>query len=177
MKHYPLTHKDSSYRLYVGPLPEGRSFGFDSQRRQIKTAVVLLENLDLVENLYFKHGIEIIHFPSDDYSVPSDTSSVELLANKINKALKEGNVFMHCMGGKGRTGTIAACLKITNDLSVKTADEAIKYTRRLIPHSIEIMEQEKFVAEYFSDVRGSSLNEFEEEFIIKEEPIISILYK
>jgi len=178
MKHYPLTHNDSSYRLYVGSQPEGRASVFDLQRHQIKTAVVLLENLDPVEKLYSMNGIEnIIHFPIVDFSVPTDTKSVALLAYDINKALKEGNVYMHCQGGKGRTGTIAACLKINNDPSIKTANEAINYTRRLIPWSIETLEQEKFVAKFFSDLRGSPLKGPEDEFVILDEPIISLSYK
>jgi protein-tyrosine phosphatase len=144
-------HNDAS-QLYVGPQP-GIKHRALAGTHQIKTAVVLLESVGLLKQAYQELGIACIHFPIPDFHPPESVEAVKLLADKVQEALKSGNVFMHCMGGKGRTGTIAACLKITFDPTVKTAQEAIAFTRGIIPGAIETPKQEAFIQDYFRFIR------------------------
>jgi protein-tyrosine phosphatase len=144
--------RNKASQLYVGPQADVKASAL-FRTHQIKTAVVLLESLRLVEQDYDQLEVDCIHFPIPDFQPPESVELVQRLAEKVQEALKSGNVFMHCMGGKGRTGTIAACLKITFDPTVKTAQEAITLTRGIIPGAIETPKQEEFIQNYFNFIR------------------------
>ena len=50
------------------------------------------------------------HFPIRDCGAPSSVESVQRLLLRIEELKKmEGDVYLHCWGGVGRTGTIVAC--------------------------------------------------------------------
>ena len=54
-----------------------------------------------------------LRFPIHDVSVPANTESVKELIEKIEGILNadgRNNVYIHCWGGVGRTGTIVGCL-------------------------------------------------------------------
>lgn len=146
------------YHLYVGknPLLWGECAD-QFKQKNIKTAIVLLEDLEEVRFFYNRRlGVQLIHFPIKDFSVPNSTKAVSDLALKVNEALESGNVFMHCYGGKGRTGMIAACLKLSN-ITAMTSKEAITFTRSIIDNSIETRAQERFIHEYAELVRCRNL--------------------
>ena len=49
-------------------------------------------------------------FPIRDVNVPSSSELTSAILDTIDKDLAEGNlVYVHCMGGIGRTGTIVGC--------------------------------------------------------------------
>jgi len=49
-------------------------------------------------------------FPIRDVTVPSSSELTSAILDTIDKDLAEGNlVYVHCMGGIGRTGTIVGC--------------------------------------------------------------------
>ena len=62
-------------------------------------------------------------------------------------------VLVHCGGGKGRAGTVAACCvamwgtppDVAADRPVMSAQEAVRLVRSSRPGSIETQEQEAFV--------------------------------
>ena len=58
----------------------------------------------------------------------------------VIKSLKKGKVLVHCQGGTGRTGTMAAAYWIKKGLS---ANEAIRKIRKSRPGAIEMPEQEE----------------------------------
>ena len=61
-------------------------------------------------------------------------------------ALREGRrIFLHCKGGLGRTGTVAACL--LREAGVGAA-EAVTQVRLARPKTIETTEQERYVQVY-----------------------------
>ena len=66
--------------------------------------------LELLE-MAGKAGIEIecVRFPVQDLSVPSRDLMVKTL-DRIDLEIAQGKiVFVHCWGGKGRTGTVVGC--------------------------------------------------------------------
>jgi protein tyrosine phosphatase (PTP) superfamily phosphohydrolase (DUF442 family) len=91
--------------------------------------------------------------PIRDYAAPSIeqiTTFVELVA-----AAGDGvRVLVHCEGGSGRTGTMAAAYWITQGLSVR---DAIARIRRARPGAIETDEQ-RAVLHDFATLRRAACN-------------------
>ena len=59
--------------------------------------------------------------------------------------IEVNNIVIHCMGGKGRAGTIAAILLIDFGYDNKKAIEIVREKRK---GAIETEEQEKFILNY-----------------------------
>lgn len=87
-----------------------------------------------------------IWFPIPDVSVPSDLDATAHVVGKILDRMSEGKtVVVHCRGGIGRSGTIAACCLVARGR--KPAD-AIKLVRASRPGAVEVQEQEEFVKRF-----------------------------
>ena len=99
-----------------------------------------------------KEGIRVIRLPIPDGSAPSDPSAVRRLLGDLRWWRHGTNAAIACMGGVGRTGTIAACAMIDGGASAADAIAAVRRIRH--PEAVETSEQEAFVAEYAS--MGSS---------------------
>jgi len=99
-----------------------------------------------IENL----GIKYLHFPIVDASTPTETDEKrwqEEINPFVLSELKLGKkVFVHCRGGLGRTGIIAA--RILFDAGVSNdADEIMKIVRNTRNGAIENKIQENWIRE------------------------------
>lgn len=106
-----------------------------------------LNVLDLPEKVWGAE-MEWIHLPIADQHAPDAVflRRWKTFGSRIVSTLANGDrVFIHCKGGLGRTGTIAACLLIESGM--KPA-EAIASVRRVRRGAIETLEQERFVLGY-----------------------------
>ncbi len=83
-------------------------------------------------------GFERISIPIKDFTAPTLEQFKEFL-EAVNHALNNGKVVMHCEGGTGRTGTMAAAYWINKGLSAKVAIERVRQNRH---YAIEEPEQE-----------------------------------
>jgi protein-tyrosine phosphatase len=86
-------------------------------------------------------GIEWRHMPIADFSVPNEAFEKLWLTqgNEIRQMLRNGNnVIVHCKGGLGRAGMIAARLLVELGMD---PDEAIGYVRRVRKGAIETPSQ------------------------------------
>jgi ADP-ribosyl-[dinitrogen reductase] hydrolase len=61
------------------------------------------------------------------------------------------NVVVHCRGGLGRTGTVAACVLVA--LGRHTAEDAIETVRKARRGTIQTNEQEGFVRRFEETLR------------------------
>jgi ADP-ribosyl-[dinitrogen reductase] hydrolase len=92
--------------------------------------------------------LDWIHLPIQDVSIPSPSAEKgwQTIGIELAARLKRGeNIVLHCKGGLGRTGMMAACLLREFGMG---ADEAIKSVRVARHGAIETREQEKYVRSY-----------------------------
>ena len=86
-----------------------------------------------------------------DYTAPT-LELFEDFLEKMEQALVDGSVLIHCQGGSGRTGTMASAYWIHKGLS---ADEAIKKVRQSKPGAIETTVQEESLRQLERHLKSS----------------------
>ena len=92
------------------------------------------------------HGIEVERWPMPDGHPPASLAEIHGLLAWLRGSRDEGDVAVACMGGVGRTGTVAACALVDAGW---TADEAIREVRRVRhPTAVETATQEAFVRSF-----------------------------
>jgi protein-tyrosine phosphatase len=98
------------------------------------------------------YGITAIWFPIEDQTVPASMIEFSAMIARIKRALTDGqNVVIHCMGGLGRSGLVAAaCLVASSKIKPK---EAIATVRKARLGAIQTSEQEKYVFSYYEHIR------------------------
>lgn len=91
------------------------------------------------------HGMAWAHLPIPDQGVPGPTFSVawpQVRTELLSRLAAGGRTVLHCRGGLGRTGMIAAMLLIETGA---VPDDAIRIVRSVRPRAIETAEQALFV--------------------------------
>ena len=85
-------------------------------------------------------------WPFRDAGVPASVDAAsELVAAVLDAATAGRNVVIHCRGGLGRTGLVAACCLVARG---RSARDAIADVRAVRPGAVETAEQEAFVARF-----------------------------
>ena len=100
-------------------------------------------------------NIEILRFAIKDMGVPQEAESEKFEAfvqDVVQRLEQSQNVVVHCRGGLGRTGTLAACVIVA--LGRHIADEAIAATREARKGTVQTREQEAFVLLFEGTVRA-----------------------
>jgi atypical dual specificity phosphatase len=117
-------------------------------RSGVKTILTLTE-APLPKEWLERNGIKGVHVSMNDHQGP-DVNKLKEAVAMIKSELKSGRpVHVHCLAGKGRTGTVLAVfLTESRGLSMK---EAVQYLRRVRPGSVE-SPQEMFLQQYQKDL-------------------------
>ena len=108
----------------------------------------------LEEAKNYDQQVEAIHLPIRDFGLPTRDEMVIIL-DLVDESLKNGrNVYLHCWGGIGRTGTAVGCYLVRHGM---TGNEALAQLaqwwqndprRTWYPRTPETDEQVKFVREW-----------------------------
>lgn len=92
-----------------------------------------------------KKGISWRHFPIRNYDVPSPAAPWSDLSQLVHSTIDGGGaVLIHCWGGLGRSGMVAARLLVERGVHVTTA---IKTVRAARPGAIETDAQERWIGD------------------------------
>lgn len=92
------------------------------------------------------HGISILRHPLTDGTAPASPAEMDTILARIALARESGDVAVACMGGVGRTGTVAACALIAAGAGSSVAIQRIREVRH--PEAVETDEQVAFVHAY-----------------------------
>ena len=92
-------------------------------------------------------GIEVIRHPMPDGGVPASAAAMDVIVSEIDEErARGGGVAVACLGGVGRTGTVAACVLVRAGYDPDDAIAKVRATRN--PYCVESPNQQAFVRDY-----------------------------
>lgn len=107
--------------------------------------IITLTEYELNSTLIEEFGFEYHHIPIADFTPPTQYQIDEFISI-VRAATRAGRkTVVHCLAGRGRTGTLAACYLVSLG---RTPEEALAEIRSSRPGSVETVEQEEAVHEY-----------------------------
>ena len=95
---------------------------------------------------YSEAGLVVRRLPIADGNVPTLAEMQDLIAWLIEQMHVGARVLVHCVGGLGRTGTVAACYLVTRGLHPLAAIAEVRRIRD--PRAVEYRVQEEFVERF-----------------------------
>ena len=91
-------------------------------------------------------GLAVRRWPMADGTAPATAEAMDEILEEIDRGRASTDVAVACMGGVGRTGTVAACALVAAGMN---AAESIAHVRAVRhPTAVETPEQEAFVVAY-----------------------------
>jgi len=149
--------------LASSSIPENEQDILKLYNEDIKAVLCLVEEeelpfrrIDEYKKILEKYGIIMKHYPIEDFKAPSLEGIIECI-DWIESNLKNNKkVLVHCKAGQGRTGTIVACFLVKK--YGLTAEEAIRYVRRIRPGSVTSESQILAVKIFEKYLKSISLN-------------------
>lgn len=98
-------------------------------------------------------GLTVGRWPMPDGSTPRDVAGMDAILAEIDRRRERTDVAIACMGGVGRTGTVAACALVAAGWAPAAAIAEVRRVRH--PTAVETAEQEAFV-DAFARHRGGA---------------------
>lgn len=95
-------------------------------------------------------GVEVLRHPIPDGHAPASIAEMQTITAAITAGRRVGDVAVACMGGVGRSGTVAACVLVEAGMSSEDAIATIRAVRH--PTAVETADQERFVRAYAAQV-------------------------
>jgi protein-tyrosine phosphatase len=101
-------------------------------------------------------GLDVRRHPLTDGAAPASHEAMVAILADVDEARSRGDVAVACMGGVGRSGTVAACALVRGG---KSAVEAIGRVREVRhPTAVETDAQRRFVRDYAERVGAERLS-------------------
>ena len=97
-------------------------------------------------------GLTYRRFPVPDQGIPDLADAIELVRWCREETEQGQAVVLTCMGGLGRSGTVAACFLVAAGTPPNAAIAAVRAARG--PRALETVAQEDFVVTFASAMRG-----------------------
>jgi protein-tyrosine phosphatase len=94
-------------------------------------------------------GVTILRHPMPDGQPPASMAEMATILTEVREGRRRGNVAVACMGGVGRTGTVAACALVAAGVPPAEAIRTVRAVRH--PSAVETIEQERFVFAFAAD--------------------------
>ncbi len=91
-------------------------------------------------------GVTVLRHPLPDGAAPGSAGEMDVILSEIREGRAAGNVAVACMGGVGRTGTVAACALVSGGMTPEEAIATVREVRH--PTAVESSEQERFVRSF-----------------------------
>jgi len=91
-------------------------------------------------------GVAVLRHPIPDGRPPASVEEMELILGEIRDGRRIGDVAVACMGGVGRSGTVAACALLGAGITPEVAIAMVRAVRH--PTAVETAEQERFVRSF-----------------------------
>jgi len=91
-------------------------------------------------------GVAVYRHPIPDGRAPASVGEMATILSEVSEARVSDNVAVACMGGVGRTGTVAACALVAGGMTPDAAIDTVRAVRH--PTAVETAEQERFVRGY-----------------------------
>jgi protein-tyrosine phosphatase len=98
-------------------------------------------------------GLESLWLPVPDMGAPPSIEAARALVGRILERMEQRQtVVVHCLGGLGRSGTIAACVLAARG---RPPEQALRLVRRARPGAVQTEAQEAFVTAFHDGDPGS----------------------
>jgi len=107
---------------------------------------------DIVERAA-EAGVDVVRCPIPDGAPPASVHVMDELLDGLADARMRTDVAVACMGGVGRTGTVAACALVRAGVGADAAIGRVRDVRH--PTAVETEAQEAFVHAYQRHVAGT----------------------
>lgn len=109
--------KNCTGRLFFGACPEIQQIK-ELKNHNVNCIWNLLEEMPFIFEYEKNIFDNSINTPIKDFDIPKDIKLFIYESNIIYNRLKNGeNIFVHCLGGRGRTGIALAFLLLIDDLN------------------------------------------------------------
>lgn len=132
-------------KLAAMSMPDRSSDDLGQLGRKGVGALVNLTPWEWPASVLTQYGLEYLQLPIPDFS-PPQPAQADKFVQFCDRNINQGRaVAVHCLAGKGRTGTMIACYLVYKGAEPQ---EAIGRIRSLRPGSIETHSQELAVHEF-----------------------------